>query len=238
MNGGWLEPVPHDLSAVVRLWWVDLDGYAGAVSLDGLGAGEHARAARRASWRDAQRYLASRHALRHLLAGALDRSPESLVIETDEFGKPHFAEGSSLHFNLSHSGHEGLIGVSPDRAIGVDIEVVHPVVDAGPLARAHFTDDELAAWSGAAERLRDRTFLTCWTRKEACVKALGVGLSALPASIEVGCDSDLRAVAVPLGMGRCEVALQSLRLPSDAVAAVALAGPEAVGHARRHFRRP
>jgi len=238
MNGGWLEPVPHDLSADVRLWWVDLDGYASAISLDGLDAGEHARAARMAVGRDAQRYRASRHALRQLLASALDRLPETLVIETDEFGKPHFADGSSLHFNLSHSGHEGLIGVSPDRAIGVDIEVVHPVVDAVPLARAHFTDDELAAWSGAAERLRDRTFLTCWTRKEACVKALGVGLSALPASIEVGCKSDLRAVGVSFGMGRCEVALQSLRLPSDAVAAVALAGSEAVRQARRRFRQP
>ena len=70
--------------------------------------------------RDAQRYRASRHALRQLLASALDRLPETLVIETDEFGKPHFADGSSLHFNLSHSGHEGLIGVSPDRAIGVE----------------------------------------------------------------------------------------------------------------------
>ena len=67
--------------------------------------------------RDAQRYLASRHTLRQLLAGALNRSPESLVIEPDKFGKPHLADGSPLHFNLSHSGHEGLIGVSSDRAI-------------------------------------------------------------------------------------------------------------------------
>jgi phosphopantetheinyl transferase (holo-ACP synthase) len=73
----------------------------------------------------------------------------------------------------------------------------------------------MAEWSAAVEGLRDRTFLTCWTRKEACVKTLGVGLSALSAWIEVGCDPDLRAVAVPLGM----------------------AGPEAVGRARCHFQR-
>lgn len=229
---GHLERVPHALGADVRLWRVDLDAYAGAAPLDGLATAEHARAARFAAGRYGQRYLAAREALRHLLAQALGCSPEDLVIQPDEFGKPHLHPRGPLHFNLSHSTHEGLIGLSRDRPIGVDIEVVHDVIDAEALAEALFTDDERAAWSRATPALRDRAFLACWTRKEACLKALGVGLSARLASIEVGCASDLRVVTVLPGAPRCEVIVQSLDWPGGSVAAVALATPDAVRLAR------
>lgn len=238
MSGRYLERVPHALPADAELWRVDLDAYAEVVALDGLSAHEYARAARTAFGRDARRYLAGRHALRQVLANELDRSPEGLVIEPDQFGKPRLLPAGPLHFNLSHSAHEGLIGVSRDSAIGVDIEVVHQVVDADALAGAHFTDDERAEWSRAGEPLRDRTFLVCWTRKEACVKALGVGLSAQAASIDAGCAPDERVVAIPLGGRRCEVTLCSLHLPGQSVAAVALATPEAVRVARRSFQHP
>lgn len=238
MSGRYLERVPHALPADVELWWVDLDAYAEVVALDGLSAHEYARGARMAFGRDARRYLAGRHALRQVLANELGRSPEGLVIEPDEFGKPHLLPAGPLHFNLSHSAHEGLIGVSRDNPIGVDIEIVHQVVDADALAGAHFTDDERADWSRAGEPLRDRTFLVCWTRKEACVKALGVGLSAQAASIDAGCAPDKRVVAIPLGGRRCEVTLCSLHLPGESVAAVALATPEAVRIARRFLQPP
>lgn len=234
----YLERVPHAFPADLQLWWVDLDAYAEVVALDGLSAQEHARGARMAFGRDARRYLAGRHALRQVLANELDRSPESLVIEPDEFGKPHLLPAGPLHFNLSHSAHEGLIGVSRDSPVGLDIEVVHQVVDADALAGAHFTDAERAEWSRAAEPLRDRTFLACWTRKEACVKALGVGLSARAATIEAGCAPHKRVVAIPLGGRQCEVTLCSLHLPGESVGAVALATPEAVRIARRSFRHP
>ena len=236
MNGPGLEPVPHGLSPDVRLWRVDLDAYARAVAPAGLSPGEEARAARMVPEQDGRRYRAARHALRRVIAEAVNAPPESLVIEPDDLGKPRLHE-SGLQFNLSHSAGEALIGVSPHRAIGVDIEVVHEVLDAEALARAHFTSAERAEWSRAAPAARDRTFLTCWTRKEACVKALGVGLSAGPEAVEVGCAPDARVVAIRLGTESCEVALESLRLPGESVAAVALATPEAVRLAWEFFRR-
>lgn len=236
-TGRHLQRVPHALAADVQLWRVDLDAYAGGVALDGLTADEHARAGRFVLGRDGQRYLAARHALRHVLAEALDRSPEDVGIEPDDCGKPQLVPPGSLHFNLGHSAHEALIGLSRDRPIGVDIEVVHDVVDAEALAGALFTDDERAACSRAPQALHARTFLACWTRKEACLKALGAGLSARLASIEVGCDPDLRVVAVQLGAERCEMTLQSLDLAGDVVGAVALATPEAERLARELFRR-
>jgi 4'-phosphopantetheinyl transferase len=236
MNGSGLEPVPHGLSPDVRLWWVDLDAYARAVPLNGLSREEEARAARMVPGQDGRRYRAARHALRRVVAEIVNAPPESLVIEPDDLGKPRL-HGTDLQFNLSHSAGEALIGVSPDRAIGVDIEVVHEVVDAEALARAHFTDAERAEWSRAAAAPSDRTFLTCWTRKEACVKALGVGLSAQPESVEAGCTPDARVVTVRLGAESCDVALESLRLPGESVAAVALATPEGVQLAREFLGR-
>jgi 4'-phosphopantetheinyl transferase len=236
MNVRHLQHVPHRLSTGVQIWLVDLDAYAAGVALDRLAAPEYARAARMAFARDGERFLASRHALRQVLANALDRSPEGLVIEPDDFGKPHLVHGSALHFSVSRSAHEALIGTSRDREIGVDIEVLQTVTGADTLVREHFTDAERAEWSRTAEGLRDRTFLACWTRKEACVKALGVGLSAAPASINVGCAPHVGAVTIPLGMRRCEVTLHSLHLPSQSAAAVALAAPEVVGMARQFFQ--
>lgn len=235
MNGPGLEPVSHRLSPDVRLWWVDLDAYAHAVTPDGLSREEEARAARMVPGQDERRYRAARHALRRVISEIMNASPERLVIEPDDLGKPRLP-GSGLQFNLSHSAGEALIGVSPHRAIGVDIEVVHEVLDAEALARAHFTNAERAEWS-RGPAARDRTFLTCWTRKEACVKALGVGLSAPPEAVEVGCAPDARVVAIRLGTESCEVALESLRLPGESVAAVALAAPAAVRLAREFFRR-
>jgi len=235
MNGPDLEPVPHGLSPDVRLWRVDLDAYAEAAAPAGLSPGEEARAARMRHGQDGRRWRAARHALRRVIAEIVNAPPESLVIEPDDLGKPRLHE-SGLQFNLSHSAGEALIGVSSDRAIGVDIEVVHEVVDAEALARSHFTNAERAEWSRAAAAARDRTFLTCWTRKEACVKALGVGLSSRPGAVEAGCVPEARVVAIRLGTESCEVALESLRLPGESVGAVALAAPEAVRLAREFFR--
>jgi 4'-phosphopantetheinyl transferase len=218
-----LQRVTHELPADVQLWQVNLDAYAEAVALEGLGTQEHARAARMAFPQDGRRFLASRHALRQLLAHALSRAPDDLVIEPDAFGKPHLVDGIGLHFNLSHSAHVAVIGVSFDCEIGVDVEVIHQVVDADALAATHFTDAERAEWSRAAAPLRDRTFLACWTRKEACVKALGVGLSLQPQSLDVGCTPGVRVLAIPVGERQRMVTHASLRVPIDAVAAAAIA---------------
>ena len=237
MDGCYIERVPHELPADAQLWRVDLDAYPDVGALDGLTADELARAARMAFGRDGRRFLASRHALRRVLANTVNCAADTLVIDADAFGKPRLLNGGALEFNLSHSAHECLIGISAGRPIGVDIEVIQTVIDADALARAHFTAAEHAEWWQAPVPSRDRAFLACWTRKEACLKALGVGLSAQPAIIEAGCTSDARVAVIPLGSRRCEVALCSLRLPGSAVAAVALAAADDAVLARGVFGR-
>ena len=214
---------------------MDLDVYAKQVPLNGLSADEEARARRMAFARDTCRSLASRHALRAVLAGIVGRSPASLVIEPDVAGKPHLASGQALHFNVSHSAHRCLIGVSAREAIGVDIEVMRSVEDAQSLARSYFTRDEREECSTDAAP-GSIAFLSCWTRKEACMKALGVGLAAQPATIDVGCAPRIRSVSVPLGVDRCAVTVYPVDIPCDAIAAVALAAPADAIRALAFFR--
>lgn len=76
-------------------------------------------------------------------------------------------------FNLSHSAHECLIGISGRRPIGVDVEIVQPVVDAYALAKRHFTPGEFEQWEQVSVAGRDSVFLQGWTRKEACLEGPG-----------------------------------------------------------------
>ncbi|MER7848012.1 4'-phosphopantetheinyl transferase superfamily protein [Kitasatospora sp. NPDC096077] len=83
-----------------------------------------------------------------------------------------------LHFNLSHSGELALLAVAP-RPVGVDVELVRSGRDVDRLSRRFFPapERELVARGGRP------AFARLWTRKEACVKAVGGRLAeglALP----------------------------------------------------------
>jgi len=230
----WAARAPGGL----RLWHVDLDAHARDVPLDGLSAAEHARAGRMAFSRDARRYLASRHALRTVLSAVLGETPESIEIEIDAVDKPRLARHSEPHFNLSHSEQIGLIALSWGDAVGVDVEVIRSIADASALVWSHFSPGERARWAGVSEPRRDAEFFRCWTRKEACLKSLGVGLAAAPSSIDVSDSSCGAEVIVPLGNLACEVRLYAAAIPGDVVGAVALATAPAVTRARRYFQHP
>jgi 4'-phosphopantetheinyl transferase len=236
MKAASFKPLRHSGPTGVSLWLVDLDVYAAHVELQGLAADEHARAARMVFQQGAQRYLASRHALRRLLANAVARPAHSLLIAASENGKPYLAGDSKIHFNLSHSENAALIGLSTEVPIGVDIEVVRQIENREALAQRHFTYAERAELS-LARTHGDAAFLRCWTRKEACMKALGVGLAVAPASLETGCTAPMREVSVPLGPDRCSVSVFGVDMPAEAVAALAVAASADVMRAQRYFSR-
>ncbi|MGZ5092097.1 MAG: 4'-phosphopantetheinyl transferase family protein [Burkholderiales bacterium] len=237
MMTGCVKRLKQIVASDVELWQVNLDEYAKNVSLDGLSAQDHARAARMAFRPDALRCLATRHALRRVLATALSCSPGELVIRTDEHGKPRVLSHASLQFNVSHSGRLCVIALSTRESVGVDVEIVREITDADQLTRALFTDNERREWSGVVSAQSDAAFLTCWTRKEACLKALGIGLSVHAGEIDAGCADPVRTVSVPLGKHRCSATVYSIAIQCNAVAAVALATPEDALLARQFFQR-
>ena len=141
---------------------------------------ERQRAGRFRFARDRGRFVAARGILRRILGGYLDVEPGSLRFGYGAAGKPFLSEpgpASALQFNVSHAENLALYAVSRDRAVGVDIERVRPVEDLMQVAAHFFSSHERRALQRLSAGARDEAFFTCWTRKEACVKAWGDGLS-------------------------------------------------------------
>jgi 4'-phosphopantetheinyl transferase len=172
----------------LRLWMVDLDM---AIFDDEPSQAERQRATRFVRPHDGRRYLAAHAALRHLLG-----KREEWVVGAH--GKPALASPPP-HFNLSRRGGVALIGVSATHEIGVDVEPLQAMADADELAQLHFTPHERDGVRRESGVARDRAFLRCWTRKEACMKATGFGLSLAPSSFECGAQAASERVRVGIG---------------------------------------
>lgn len=104
-------------------------------------------------------------ALETILTRTLGHTPR---IVRGEHGKPLLADGA-LAFNVAHSGSWALIAIAP-REVGIDIEEHRPL-DAAALAARYFTPAE-----AAAVRNEPALFFRVWARKEAWLKARGVGV--------------------------------------------------------------
>nr|WP_165388260.1 4'-phosphopantetheinyl transferase superfamily protein [Sphingomonas populi] len=139
-----------------------------------LDPAERARAARFAFARDRRRFIVRRARLRETLAMATGAAAERLVYTENAYGKPALAGGPK--FSASHSHELWVVAVS-DRELGVDLEYHQPEIDWRDLAAGLFGAGECAALDALAEDDAIRGFFDCWARKEAFVKAIGMGLS-------------------------------------------------------------
>jgi 4'-phosphopantetheinyl transferase len=160
---------------------LDLDPGAVAALAGWLHDDECRRAGRFRLARDRRRYVVARGLLRQLLAARLGTHPRAVEFSYGAHGKPRLAPGfagADLRFNVSHTGDFALFAFSRGQEVGVDVEAVVPVQDADAVARHFFTRSELRAYRALAPQDRERGFFTCWTRKEATLKAIGGGLQS------------------------------------------------------------
>ena len=141
---------------------------------------ELARAGRFYFERDERRYIAGRGLLREILATQLQLDPDELAFSYGVHGKPALAAFPSqpiVHFNLAHSGSIGVVAVSRDAEVGVDVEQVRTIPNLIELLPLVFSGDEREEWLALSNAERLRAFFQCWTIKEAFLKAVGKGLS-------------------------------------------------------------
>lgn len=89
-------------------------------------------------------------------------------------GKPYLVD-ESICFSISHTDHAGVLALSKSGTLGVDIEDSTRQVDYLSLAKTIFTKEE-QLYLKNAENL-GLAFFSCWTRKEAFIKAEGSGLN-------------------------------------------------------------
>ena len=139
-----------------------------------LGADERARADRFRFPRDRRRFVVRRARLRQVLAAWVGRAPEALTFTENSHGKPILVDGPP--FSLSHSADMMMLAIG-DAEVGCDLEWIDPALDWPPLAETFFTPAERAALAALPPEAARRAFFACWARKEAFVKALGLGLS-------------------------------------------------------------
>jgi 4'-phosphopantetheinyl transferase len=129
---------------------------------------------------DRERFVIRRAALRQILAAYLSIPPGEIEFVAGSYGKPEvngLGGSAGLQFSCSHSGGLALVAVTRHQNVGVDIEQHRPLPDYFDLARSFFSPWEVAELQKIAPTLQQTAFFAGWTRKEAFVKALGLGLS-------------------------------------------------------------
>lgn len=152
-----------------------------------LSADERVRAAGFRFAVDRERFVVARGLLRRVLARHHDGAPECLPIVADVYGKPRLAAAGALRFSVTHSGDRGLVAVTSGRELGIDLERgQRPIADCEAVARWCCTAGERAALARIPAPDRVEAFRRAWVRKEACVKASGLGLRTPLDEVEVG----------------------------------------------------
>jgi 4'-phosphopantetheinyl transferase len=141
---------------------------------------EQARADRFHADRHRHRFIACRAQVRMLLAGYLMEVPEKINFRYGPQGKPALSEAFGdwgIYFNVSNSCDFALCAIALRCELGVDIEHLREGRDHEGLAARFFAPQEVAKLRDLPDDRRTEAFFNCWTRKEAVLKAVGVGLA-------------------------------------------------------------
>ncbi|MBN8583054.1 MAG: 4'-phosphopantetheinyl transferase superfamily protein [Anaerolineae bacterium] len=133
---------------------------------------------------DKNRFIVAHGVLRKILGHYLHCDPAELTFSLNQYGKPSLVN-SAVEFNLSHSGDFALIAVTQGRKVGVDVERIRQGISSHVIAQQYFSKSEVAELQSLPLQQRERAFFTCWTRKEAYIKAQGLGLSLPLESFDV-----------------------------------------------------
>lgn len=212
----------------IEVWSIALEQPPAIVAAlrETLPADERARADRFRFERDRRSFCVAHAALRAILAGQLGCEPGEVAFQTGAHGKPALAHRQpALEFNLSHSGDYALVALTLGAPVGVDIEQARPIADIERLAAHTFSPAEQATLASCPPAQYLAAFYNCWTRKEALIKALGLGLHCPLDSFDVTClpGDPARILRGPPGGGHWSLA--ALDAPAGYAAASAVAGP-------------
>jgi 4'-phosphopantetheinyl transferase len=187
----WLSPPdPVDLpDGEVHVWRIVLDQPAAIARLEPLLTDEERQRANRfRAERHRERFIVGRGALRCLLGRYLAIAPGQVGFRYEDFGKPVLEPASDMDFNLTHSHGLALCAVARRRRLGIDLERLRDVVDGPRIVARFFSAREQADYAQLPEYLKREGFFRGWTRKEAYLKAIGVGITTPLDSFSVALD--------------------------------------------------
>jgi 4'-phosphopantetheinyl transferase len=153
-----------------------------------LSPDEKERADRFHFMKDRNRFVVARGLLRELLGRYLRQAPASLEFSYGEYGKPSLSgenASSGLCFNLSHSSDLAVYAIAGERNLGIDVEHIRPEAAGDRIAERFFSAREVNDLRTLPAEARVEGFFHCWTRKEAYLKATGMGLQIALGSFAV-----------------------------------------------------
>ena len=176
---------------------------------------------------DRRRFILGRGLLRKLLSNFLQESPQNIPLHTDKIGKPYLKNNKEgWTFNISHAGEFVMLAMRRDphgRRLGVDIEAIRWVEDMHAISQLYFSDEEAAAVKNQAQ---PDLFFQLWTKREALLKAAGMGLNEHMRSIGLGQEKNLIPYELqkPKHLGSNNYHLHSYRIQNDYYACIAVEG--------------
>jgi 4'-phosphopantetheinyl transferase len=200
MNSILWERPPVQLSisrSELHVWRVNLDdiNYQLEYLISLLSPEETKRSKRFIFDRDRHCYQVTHSMKRLILANYLDCDPQCLHFKIESYGKPALANLQSplkIQFNISHSRDLILIAITVEDQIGIDIEYSDKKKSIESLSETIFSPSEMKFFlTLKSQREKEKTFFRCWTRKEAYLKAIGIGLRQDRTNISVDLNKTL-----------------------------------------------
>ncbi|MGP3689734.1 4'-phosphopantetheinyl transferase family protein [Streptomyces sp. IBSNAI002] len=166
------------------VWWARTD-WLRPEHLSVLNAGENARLRRFRHPADRERSALGAVLLRAVAAGVLGSAPDAVGVDRScpscpgQHGRP-VLPGTGLHVSTSHSGVFVVVAATRAGPVGVDVEEEPGGLGGDFRGAGTLGPEEAAGTSDAAG------FVRCWARKEALLKAVGVGITVPLAEVDLG----------------------------------------------------
>jgi 4'-phosphopantetheinyl transferase len=122
------------------------------------------------------RFIIARAILRKILSLYMEITPEDIVFEYGDHGKPYLHKNiNNIQFNVSHSDDWAVYAISKEAEIGIDVEKIQNPYEEN-IAKRFFSDQENNELLQLPFSLRMQAFYRIWVKKEAVIKLLGKGL--------------------------------------------------------------
>lgn len=184
-------------STQVHIWLGRLEPRAPNV----LSPQELDRASQYLSISTRNRYISRTVMLRQIIGYYLNTPPEVVQLSSERWSRPRVVNGPDLDFSVSKVDGLAVFALRLGGRLGVDIEINRPEVDHTGLAKNLLTLREQADLAKVVPERRGDVLIQAWTRKEAYVKGLGVGLRHVFNGFETGVEGSWRSVGDPAMSG-------------------------------------
>lgn len=150
---------------------------------------EQCRAAQFVFERDKIQFVCCRAILRLVLANQLECTPNEVHFTYNSYGKPQLdllQHKINIHFNVSHTEGFAVIATSKLVHVGIDLEKERSINNLSSLMHTTLSYQEISRVNSLPKKLKNHAFLHYWSRKEAILKGLGVGLTETLSQYDLG----------------------------------------------------